>query len=79
VKETPHWVGAEHAIDAEVRMRDKPAGCACQLEWFGYFCVDPDARPQRPVYSPTIRLRDIWSKLEARSGSASRAIVRVEF
>ncbi|MBN1808155.1 MAG: glutamine--tRNA ligase/YqeY domain fusion protein [Planctomycetes bacterium] len=37
-----------------------------QLERIGYFCVDPDSSPSRPVLNRTVGLRDSWAKL--RSG-----------
>ena len=32
----------------------------------GYFCVDPDAGNERPVFNRAVGLRDSWAKLEAR-------------
>ncbi|MEM7135620.1 MAG: glutamine--tRNA ligase/YqeY domain fusion protein [Myxococcota bacterium] len=34
-----------------------------QFERLGYFVVDRDSRPERPVYNRTIQLRDSWAKL----------------
>lgn len=41
-----------------------------QFERTGYFCVDPDSTPGRPVFNRTVPLRDSWAKIErqARSG-----------
>jgi len=104
VKATLHWVSAEHAIDAEVRLYDhlfsRPdpdnveeghdftealnpqslevlAGCKLepslaqarpldrfQFERLGYFCVDPDSTPERPVFNRTVTLRDTWAKIQ---------------
>ena len=90
VKGTIHWVSAEHAVAAEVRLYDhlfsmtnpldvpegddwtehlnqtskvvntkaiidpetakKPALWRCQFERLGYFCVDPDSTPDKPVF-----------------------------
>lgn len=33
----------------------------------GYFCLDPDAAPGRPVFNRTATLRDMWAK-EAKKG-----------
>ncbi|MCE7974861.1 MAG: glutamine--tRNA ligase/YqeY domain fusion protein [Leptolyngbya sp. PLA1] len=33
-----------------------------QLERLGYFCVDPDSTPQKPVLNRTTTLRDSWAK-----------------
>ena len=106
VKSTIHWVSAEHALDAEVRMYDKlftkedpnqveegqeftanlnpnsleviaqaklepalanaPIESRYQFERLGYFCVDPDAKPGRPVFNRTVALKDTWAKVEKK-------------
>jgi len=33
-----------------------------QFERHGYFCVDPDSAPGRPVFNRTVGLRDSWAK-----------------
>ena len=106
VKSTIHWVSAEHAIDAEVRVYDKlftkedpnevaegqeftanldpnsleviahaklepslanaPAESRYQFERLGYFCVDPDSKPGKPVFNRTVALKDTWAKIEKR-------------
>jgi len=38
-----------------------------QFERLGYFAVDPDSSPTRPVFNRTVTLRDTWAKME-RSG-----------
>ncbi len=106
VKATIHWVSAEHAIEAEVRLYDRlftvpdpgaeghdykeflnpgslevlrgcrlepraagaQAGARYQFERIGYFCVDPDSAPGRPVFNRTVTLRDTWARIEARQG-----------
>lgn len=35
-------------------------GSTFQFERTGYFCVDPDSTPQRPVFNRTVGLRDSW-------------------
>jgi glutaminyl-tRNA synthetase len=103
VKSTIHWVSAEHAIQAEVRLYDQlftvekpddaelediinpnslevientfvePAlgeaklGESLQFERTGYFCLDPDSRPGKPVFNRTVTLKDSWAKLEKKS------------
>ncbi len=44
-------------------------GARYQFERTGYFCVDPDTTPGRPVFNRTVGLRDTWGKIEARSSS----------
>jgi glutaminyl-tRNA synthetase len=111
VKSTIHWVSAEHAIDAEVRLydtlftREDPnqvdeghdftenlnpqslevvsgaklepsvrgaaAGSSYQFERLGYFSVDPDTKPDKPVFNRTVALRDTWAKIEKKSEKKS--------
>jgi glutaminyl-tRNA synthetase len=106
VKATIHWVSAEHAVDAEVRIYEnlfsKPdpgdveegkdftsnlnpdslqivtgcklepslagaaAGSRYQFERLGYFCVDPDSVPGKPVFNRTLALKDTWAKIEKK-------------
>jgi len=37
-----------------------------QLERLGYFCVDPDSTPGKPVLNRTVTLRDTWAKVKAK-------------
>ena len=101
VKSTIHWVSAQHAIQAEVRLYEqlfsvenpdmgddvstilnprslevlqdcclepslanvKP-GDKFQFERTGYFCVDPDSTPEKPVFNRTVTLKDTWAKID---------------
>ena len=105
VKGTIHWVSAEHARDAEVRLyerlflsenpgdgdRDPLAdlnpnsleriegakveaglasaapGARFQFERQGYFCVDPDSSPGKPVFNRTVTLKDSWARIQNRT------------
>jgi len=101
VKSTIHWVSAQHAIRAEVRLYDRLftvenpdegedvtqvinpnslevlTGCYLepslasaqpgdkfQFERTGYFCVDLDSTPAKPVFNRTVTLKDTWAKIE---------------
>ena len=106
VKSTIHWVSAEHAVDAEVRIyenlfsKENPSevedgqdvlsnlnpnslevisrakiepsmsnaepGGRYQFERLGYFCVDPDSKPGKPVFNRTVALKDAWARVEKR-------------
>jgi glutaminyl-tRNA synthetase len=35
-----------------------------QFERIGYFCVDPDSQPGKPVFNRTVALKDTWAKIE---------------
>jgi glutaminyl-tRNA synthetase len=39
-------------------------GQRVQLLRQGYFCVDPDSTPGRPVFNRTVSLKDSWAKIE---------------
>ncbi len=108
VKSTIHWVSAEHAIPAEVRLFDRlftkadindigddedfvdylnpdsleilancfvepdladvKPGNKFQFERIGYFCVDSDSAPGKPVFNRTVTLRDTWVKIQQKQG-----------
>jgi glutaminyl-tRNA synthetase len=44
-------------------------GVTMQFERLGYFCLDRDTDPARPVFDRTLTLRDTWAKLQ-RQGRA---------
>jgi glutaminyl-tRNA synthetase len=44
------------------------AGTRFQFERLGYFCVDPDSTPGKPVFNRTVTLKDSWAKIESRHG-----------
>jgi glutaminyl-tRNA synthetase len=41
-----------------------PAGTRFQFERLGYFTVDRDTAPGRPVFNRTVTLKDSWAKVE---------------
>ena len=103
VKGTIHFVSADHARDAEVRLYDRlfnvenpsdesgvndftenlnseseividnakvedtftdlKTGDTFQFLRLGYFCVDPDSTPEKPVFNRTVALKDSWKKI----------------
>jgi len=50
----------------EPSLGNVPVGMTIQLERLGYFCVDPDTTPGKPVFNRTITLRDTWAKIQAK-------------
>jgi glutaminyl-tRNA synthetase len=46
-------------------------GQAVQFERLGYFCADPDSRPDRLVFNRTVGLRDAWARVQA-AGKTNR-------
>jgi glutaminyl-tRNA synthetase len=59
----------EVLADARVEpaLADAEVGRAVQFERQGYFCLDPDSAPGRPVFNRTIGLRDTWAKVAGTS------------
>jgi glutaminyl-tRNA synthetase len=48
------------------------AGSRYQFERLGYFCVDPDSKPGKPVFNRTIALKDTWAKVEKKQGGKAQ-------
>ncbi len=46
----------------EPALADAKLGKPVQFERQGYFCLDTDSKPNKPVFSRTIGLRDTWAK-----------------
>ncbi|MEN9556301.1 MAG: Glutamine--tRNA ligase [Planctomycetota bacterium] len=42
-------------------------GTRFQFERLGYFCVDADSTPERPVFNRTVTLKDQWAKEQVKS------------
>jgi glutaminyl-tRNA synthetase len=45
-------------------------GARVQFERLGYFCLDPDSAPGKPVWNRTVGLKDSWAKIEGKGGVA---------
>ncbi|PIQ95401.1 MAG: glutamine--tRNA ligase [Nitrospinae bacterium CG11_big_fil_rev_8_21_14_0_20_56_8] len=109
VKGTLHWVSAEHAVNAEVRLYDHLFTTAnpgdekenpdftmalnaeslkiltnCKLEpslkgtrpgdrfqflRMGYFSVDLESAPERPIFNRAVTLRDTWARIVKKEGA----------
>lgn len=48
------------------------AGSRYQFERLGYFCVDPDSQPGKPVFNRTVALKDTWAKIEQKTVAGRR-------
>jgi glutaminyl-tRNA synthetase len=51
----------------EPSLASATAGARFQFERIGYFAVDPDSAPGKPVFNRTVTLKDSWARIEARS------------
>jgi glutaminyl-tRNA synthetase len=56
---------------AELGIGTAEPGTTFQFERLGYFCVDPDGTPERPLVNRTVTLRDSWAKIEKKGGRKS--------
>jgi glutaminyl-tRNA synthetase len=50
----------------EPGLKTAAAGSRFQFERLGYFSVDPDSTPARPVFNRTVSLVDTWAKIERK-------------
>ena len=49
---------------AEPSVATAAPGTKYQFERVGYFTVDPDSTPEKPVFNRTVQLRDTWAKID---------------
>jgi glutaminyl-tRNA synthetase len=42
-------------------------GTSYQFLRLGYFCVDPDSTPEKPVFNRSVTLKDTWAKLKKKA------------
>ncbi|MFZ0993648.1 MAG: glutamine--tRNA ligase/YqeY domain fusion protein [Candidatus Sulfotelmatobacter sp.] len=55
----------------EPSLANAAVGSRFQFERLGYFCVDPDSKPGKPVFNRTVALKDTWAKVEKKQGGKS--------
>jgi glutaminyl-tRNA synthetase len=55
------------AAKLEPSVADAPPGTRYQFERLGYFCVDPESTPLKPVFNRTVTLKDAWAKIENKT------------
>jgi len=51
---------------AEPSLAGAAVGDRVQFERLGYFCVDPDSEPCKPIFNRIVSLKDTWEKIESR-------------
>jgi len=54
----------------EPSLANAAPGSRFQFERLGYFCVDPDSKPGKPVFNRTVALKDTWAKVEKKGQPA---------
>ncbi|MGC9969280.1 MAG: glutamine--tRNA ligase/YqeY domain fusion protein [Bryobacteraceae bacterium] len=60
----PNSLEVLSACKLEPSLRGAAPGSRYQFERLGYFCVDPDSKPENLVFNRTVALRDAWAKIE---------------
>jgi glutaminyl-tRNA synthetase len=50
----------------EPSLADAKPGTRYQFERLGYFCVDLDSKPGKPIFNRTVALKDGWAKIEKK-------------
>jgi glutaminyl-tRNA synthetase len=62
----PNSLVVVRAAKLEPSVSTAKAGATFQFERLGYFCVDKDSAPGKPVFNRAVTLRDTWAKLEKK-------------
>jgi glutaminyl-tRNA synthetase len=60
----PNSLQVLHDAKIEPSLANAEVEARYQFERVGYFCVDPDSRPGKPVFNRTVALKDTWAKIE---------------
>ena len=64
----PHSLEVITNAKLEPSLATAAIGARYQFERLGYFCVDPDLKPGKPVFNRTVALKDTWAKVEKKHG-----------
>ncbi len=62
----PHSLEVLKSCRVEPSLAKATPGSLYQFERMGYFCVDPDTTPKKPVFNRTVTLRDTWANIQKR-------------
>jgi len=63
----PNSLEVVRGCKVEPSLASATIGTRYQFERVGYFCVDPDSKPGRPVFNRTVALKDTWAKIEKKA------------
>ena len=64
----PNSLEVVNQAKVEPSLANAARGSRYQFERLGYFCVDPDSKPGKPVFNRTVALKDTWAKVEKKQG-----------
>jgi glutaminyl-tRNA synthetase len=62
----PNSLDVLQGCKLEPSLSNAAAGDRYQFERLGYFCVDSDSEPGKPVFNRTVALKDTWAKVEKK-------------
>jgi glutaminyl-tRNA synthetase len=62
----PHSLDILRQVKVEPALASADHGTRFQFERQGYFTVDPDSTPGRPVFNRTVTLKDTWAKISGK-------------
>ncbi len=62
----PNSLQIIHDAKVEPTLAHAAVEARYQFERLGYFCVDPDSAPGKPVFNRTVALKDTWAKIEKK-------------
>lgn len=65
----PNSLDVRRSCFMESTVKGAEPGRRYQFERLGYFCVDPDSTPEKPVFNRTITLRDTWARMQKRKSN----------
>ena len=63
----PQSLEVRNSAKLEPSLKNAPVGSRYQFERLGYFCVDLDSTPGKPVFNRTVALKDTWAKVEKKN------------
>src|ERR1700731_1708994 len=63
----PQSLEVRKSAKLEPSLKNAPVGSRYQFERLGYFCVDLDSTPGKPVFNRTVALKDTWAKVEKKN------------
>jgi glutaminyl-tRNA synthetase len=64
----PHSLEVIRGVKVEPSLATPALEERYQFERIGYFCVDQDSTPGRPVFNRTVALKDTWAKIAKGQG-----------
>ncbi|MGA2504819.1 MAG: glutamine--tRNA ligase/YqeY domain fusion protein [Anaerolineales bacterium] len=62
----PHSLEVLTNCFLEPSLAETKVGDKYQFERIGYFCVDLDSAPGKPIFNRTVTLKDTWAKIEQK-------------